>query len=582
MKRLLMIVLLLLPVAAFADSVKADKALETAQRFLGGSTTKAGGNLLSLVWRGEKPGEAPMAAPAYYVYNIDGGGFVIVSGEDSVRPILAYSPEGSFQVAGMPDNLAGWMSTLRESILEARASGQKATAATASLWRNPSVAAPGPAYAQVTMQTANWAQDGFYASLCPVVDGEQSVTGCVPAATAILMRFHKHPAKGTGTLPSYQYKTATNTTRIQAGHDLTATYDWDNMPLNGAGATDAQKTAIATLMFDIAVMVHAQFNSAAKGGTPSLSQDARSGLINYMGYDPDARRTVRSAIAASYWFDMIKEEIDAGRPLLYEAQDPGGASHVFVVDGYDDATGFIRCNWGWSGNANGFYSVDDLSPTGTPRHYTQNHVIYTNLKPRDTSEIGLVYKRFSAYSVTSVTGETFKTKSFSVTSLGGTFNGYYAVGRFSKDGDYKEIVSDSQNVKNLQSGAILDLEATVTVPEVLYPDDVVRPCYSHDGTTWKRMFFDSSESDKDSASFGGEEIFTNRTDFEYDATAGKIVVTTYPEVTWTFTTGSGTDMKTRVSASGGVLTIYTSTIEAGRYVLTLKLSDYTKSIAFTL
>lgn len=581
MKRLLMIALLLLPVAAFADSVKADKAHEIAQQFLGGSVTKAGGNTLSLVWRGEKPGEAPMAAPAFYVYNVDGGGFVIVAGEDSVRPILAYSPEGAFKVEGMPDNLAGWMSSLRESILEVRASGQKATAATASLWRNPSVAAPGPAYAQITLETAKWAQDGFYASKCPVVDGDQSVTGCVATATAIIMRFHKKPEKGQGSLPAYTYKTAANNTRQQPGHDLGKTYNWNNMPLDYTGATDAQKEAVADLMFDLAVMVRAQFNPAAAGGTPALAQNARSGLINYMGYDPGATRTGRASMALNYWVDMIKAEIDEGRPLLYEAQDPGGASHVFVVDGYDSSNDFIRCNWGWGGMANGFYSVDDLSPSGTPRHYTQNHVIYTNLKPRDSSEAALSYKRFSVYSKTSTAGATFNTKAFNVTPLGGTFNGYYAVGLFSTDGDYRAVVSESQKV-NLQAGGNVTLEATVTVPEVVYPDDLVRPCYSLDGTTWKRMYFDSGDGGTEAAILGGIEIFTDRTNFEYDAAGGKIVVTTYPEVTWTFKTGSGTDMKSRVSADGGVLTIYTSTIDEGRYVLTLNLQGYTKTIAFTL
>ena len=582
MKRLLMIALLLLPVAAFADSVKADKAHEIAQRFLGVNATKAGGNTLSLVWRGEKPGEAPMAAPAYYVYNIDGGGFVIVSGEDSVRPILAYSTEGSFRADGMPDNLAGWMSTLRESILAVRASGQKASTATATLWSNPQAAAPGPAYAQVGLETAKWAQDGFYGSKCPVVDGKQSVTGCVPAATAIIMRFHKHPSKGSGTLPGYTYKTANNNSRYQEGHALGAAYDWDNMPLNYAGATDAQKEAVANLMFDLAVMVHAQFNSADNGGTPSLSQDARSGLINYMGYDPGITRTVRGSFGTSNWFDLIKAEIDAGRPLLYEAQDPGGAMHVFVVDGYDTANSFIRCNWGWGGMANGFYSVDDLSPSGTPRHYTQNHVIYTGLMPRDASDIALIYKRFNTYSKTSVAGETFNTKSFGVSSLGGEFDGYYGVGLFSKDGDFRGIVSESKNVEGVQPGSNLTMEAVVTVPAVVYPNDMLRPCYSGDGTTWKRMYFDSSEGGTEAAVMGGIEILTDRTDFEYDAAAGKVVITTFPDVTWTFKTGGGADMKSRVSADNGVLTIYAATLDPGRYVLTLSLSGFTKTIAFTL
>lgn len=582
MKRLLMAVLILLPVFAFADNVKVDKALETAQRFLGAGATKAGGSTLQLVWRGEQKGETPMAQPAYYVFNIDGGGFVIVAGEDSVKPILAYSYEGSFKTEGMPDNLAYWMDSQKESILYLREHGVKASPAMVRLWQNPADMAPNPARADYTLTTANWAQDGLFGAKCPMVDGYQSVVGCVPTATAIIMRYHKHPEKGSGTLPGYQYKTAKNNTRTQEGHALTAKYNWDNMPLTYSGGESAdKKDAVATLMFDLAVMVFAQFNSADNGGTSSRSADARSGLINYMGYDPGIKRTQRGYMSNDVWLNMIETEIDEERPLLYEGKDPGGYSHVFVVDGYNDA-GYIRCNWGWGGTANGFYSVDNLVPSGIPRNYSQDHVIYTGLKPRDSSEIALSYDRFSAYSLTSEAGATFKTKAFDVKALGGTFNGFYAVGRFNKDGDFQDIVSENVKIQNLAPGAKMDQEATVTVPDMIYPDDEIRPCYSADGTTWKRMYFDASQGGKESQVLGGGEILTDRTDFEYDAQQGKITITTLPIATWTFKTGGGTDKKAMVSADNGVLTIYTSTLEAGRYVLTLTVGDYSKTLAFTL
>ena len=42
--------------------------------------------------------ESKDAAPSIYVFNIDGGGFVVVSAEEKVKPVLAYSTSGSFDV----------------------------------------------------------------------------------------------------------------------------------------------------------------------------------------------------------------------------------------------------------------------------------------------------------------------------------------------------------------------------------------------------------------------------------------------------------------------------------------------------
>ena len=39
--------------------------------------------------------------PSIYVFNVDGGGFVVVSAEEKVKPILAYSTNGSFDVENM-------------------------------------------------------------------------------------------------------------------------------------------------------------------------------------------------------------------------------------------------------------------------------------------------------------------------------------------------------------------------------------------------------------------------------------------------------------------------------------------------
>ena len=57
-----------------------------------------------------------------FVFNVEGGGFVVVSGDDRTRPVLAYSESGSFESSDMPEALTGWLS-LYEVQLKSLADG---------------------------------------------------------------------------------------------------------------------------------------------------------------------------------------------------------------------------------------------------------------------------------------------------------------------------------------------------------------------------------------------------------------------------------------------------------------------------
>ena len=44
-----------------------------------------------------------------YVFNIDGGGYVIVSGDDRTEDILGYSTTGTYDANKMPDNMRAFL-----------------------------------------------------------------------------------------------------------------------------------------------------------------------------------------------------------------------------------------------------------------------------------------------------------------------------------------------------------------------------------------------------------------------------------------------------------------------------------------
>ena len=109
-------------------------------------------------------------------------------------------------------------------------------------------------------------------------------------------------------------------------------------------------------------------------------------LKNYFGYDKHVTLRKRSYYGTTEWMNIIKAELDAGRPVYYGgASDAGQGGHAFVCDGYDD-NGYVHINWGWYGDSNGYFLVNRLNPSdlgeggGTRRHCQPSRI--PSLQPR--------------------------------------------------------------------------------------------------------------------------------------------------------------------------------------------------------
>ena len=104
MKRIFAILILLgASLSLTAAPINESKARKIAEDFFACNTTRTLG--VTLEWSGSDlnvQGAATRATvdnPMLYIYNrSDNGGFVIVAGDDSVRPIVAYSFERAFEV----------------------------------------------------------------------------------------------------------------------------------------------------------------------------------------------------------------------------------------------------------------------------------------------------------------------------------------------------------------------------------------------------------------------------------------------------------------------------------------------------
>ena len=374
---------------------------------------------------------ATTASPsdAYYVFNNDAGGFVIIAGDDAVTSVLGYTSTGSFDAENLPDGLKDLLKSYERQIAalgDNYVANQTATRAAFT--------------GEKLLKTAEWNQMAPFNKYTP----NNYVTGCVATAGAIVMKHHGYPAKGTG---SHSYTWNGKTLSANFEH----TYDWASMPAKYDGTNDAAFDGVARLMSDLGVAVEMQYN---KDGSGAYIGNLVTALQKYYGYSKLSHLMAIEDVGAEAWNGRLRDEIDANRPVLYAASDANtGGGHAFVIDGYKDES--FSVNWGWGGYYDGFYKIGALNPesagkpTGDKYNVGQSAVF--GLQPSDGTE------KVSTMGFLKVTGE-LQTLNMNVTDvkkgqrcvffsapIGNTgdhsFTGEVAVALMNAKGELREIVS---------------------------------------------------------------------------------------------------------------------------------------------
>ena len=254
-----------------ASPVDAGKARQAAYNFLKANGIKI--NRLTDI-------TAQTGYSEFYVFaGTDGRGFVLVSGDDCVTPILGYSATGAFVTEGMPANLRRWLDSYEDQIRfyrHAQLPGGIATAPAGSPVRQQwqrlmsgSLPTP-PCNTPVSpLITTAWDQQTFYNSLCPFDSTEnlRTVTGCVATATGQLMRYWSHPDTGYGSHSFLHSTYGTLSANFNTG------YNWSAMPAQlTSSSTAAEVNAVATLLYHIGVAVEMNYGTATTRGSGAYPQ----------------------------------------------------------------------------------------------------------------------------------------------------------------------------------------------------------------------------------------------------------------------------------------------------------------------
>ena len=297
----------------------------------------------------------------YYVVEYKQGGWAIVSAQSSSSPVIGYNTTGSFATPEPVKDLLDF----NARVIKARAINEgdiehagwkrvKQRRAAASHINNTPDIEP--------LITINLDQSAPFNNYCPSFYGQQTLVGCVAVGMAQAMMVQGYPAKPVG---KYSYN-CSNTGWHYINYDEEPAYDWDAIY---ASPNTGNYDEIARLLYHCGVSVGMSYGLDASGAATAIVAEA---LVRNFGYNKDVVRYSIMLPDKEEWLDMLLDELEQGRAVVYHGQcDIGG--HCWNIDGWNQATQMVHCNWGWSGYGNGYFSLENMTDSYQDLEFLYHH-----------------------------------------------------------------------------------------------------------------------------------------------------------------------------------------------------------------
>jgi hypothetical protein len=308
--------------------------------------------------------------PLYYIFNISDQGWVIVSADDAVPPVLAYSFEGSYSESHQSPQFVAWMQQYAGQIEHAIMTNALPGNITEREWKRLLSIDPlnHSAFSGREVQpfiTSKWNQSSPYNGMCPadpLGSGGHALVGCVPTAMGQILYYYRWPDTGVG---SYTY--VDSTYGVQHVDFDSTTYKWDNMK----ASISTSNVGIAELLYHLGVSCDLVYGPDASG---MYNHKAAYSLRTYFKYSPNTQYVFRDSTTLD-WDSLIIAHLDRRMPLYYAGWSvPNIMGHAFVCDGYQ-GTDYFHFNFGWGGSSDGYFLLDYLTPGGNNFNLAQELII---------------------------------------------------------------------------------------------------------------------------------------------------------------------------------------------------------------
>ncbi len=395
----------------YAQSLTEQQAMERVLQYMNSGKASAMARRMAASPNGGrmKLKAIPVEAEKIYAFNMEGGGYVIASGDQRTLPVLGYSTTGSIDWEQMPENMRKWLKQYDDAIVTLGHRTDFKDGEMRETWRKSEEKSDRRANrpAVEPLIKTHWNQDAPYWDQVPTYQGpepdlrnKQCYVGCAATAMAQVMNYWQWPKTVPDGLPDYDYIIQYNGSNYtwHVGALPPTTFEWELMindynvwhadrtftPLG----TDEQRRAVATLMRYCGQSIEMEYGPAEKGGSGAYYDYVAKALANYFGYNAVQFIQHQNFPDIDEWEEILYSELAAGRPIVYGGQSDSGG-HSFVCDGYD-GNGLFHINWGWGGNSDGYFALAVLNPydntsagsgsSGIGYCISENAVIYTDPK----------------------------------------------------------------------------------------------------------------------------------------------------------------------------------------------------------
>ena len=318
----------------------------------------------------------------FYVINLSPQGYIIVSGDTDLPPVIAYSFTNNYfdkndksnileqlltvdielrlkNISKIPENLIDERNKLWEEY--SNKNYQQSLNKSFQQWPPEGTTATGGWLEE------NWTQNAPYNNFCPIdnVTGNRSLAGCPAVAMAQILNYLKATQNTTfDDTDDYYHNYAGRQYWID---DDCHTYDFPSFPemnayletleyhfQNQIPLTDDDK---AVINFACGVAMHQVYTSSISG-TFGVNQA-------FMGYEKFNFSEIELLDANSpELYEILSQNMMDAFPAHLAVVDPDMTmGHNVVVDGYN-TDDYYHINFGWGGTYNGWYLIPDEIPYG--------------------------------------------------------------------------------------------------------------------------------------------------------------------------------------------------------------------------
>ena len=329
--------------------------------------------------------------PVYYIVYLEPSGFVIVSADNLIEPIIGFSEEGSYNSSAkspfgalVDKDLNGRIKALRNNINLLTVNPQSIVTTTQTKWNyllslaeasegDISLMAVDPETVTdicvAPMISAIWGQRDACGYDCfNLYTPNKYPCGCVATTLAQLMRYHQYPIEPNDDDPdetdgkkkfsitwfdTHSASLNTEPMTLRGGNGNGGPYRWDKMPnVPSCNTTLVERQAVGAICYDAGIACDMLYTEWGSGSNMNAAKNALLDVFKYSNaiegcYDTNDVKNIPSDILEK----MINPNLDAGNPVFFgifdeQDQDTG---HAILCDGYgyNASTIYHHLSMGW-------------------------------------------------------------------------------------------------------------------------------------------------------------------------------------------------------------------------------------------